>query len=346
MAIKIQNLVLHIGNSKTGTSAIQRWLAENAAYLSRAGVLYPQAGRQGDAHHPVAALMRKQVNPSWVPSLSIETLVQQLERELSGGDYETVILSSEVFWQAHDFSIISALFGRPCIKVIALVRRQDQWAESMYRHQLKNGRDVGSSRAWADRRRHTFDYSYVLGRWAFQLDNISMRVMDFDKACADGLIESFAQLVGLPEHIGNTLPAAKVNVSLVDEAMGLFHTYKSCYPKNKHSADWAYARKILEDYSVKFASEMSVKKAFSLQELTQIAAYSENGNAWLRQVTKGQIKLRLPLEVARKEHARADNRESGTQLNRFLQRYMASDASPKEKEICANLIALLAQIAI
>lgn len=44
-------LVVHCGGHKTGTSHIQYVLAESAAALRAAGVVYPEAGRRGWAHH-------------------------------------------------------------------------------------------------------------------------------------------------------------------------------------------------------------------------------------------------------------------------------------------------------
>jgi hypothetical protein len=42
---------LHIGMNKTGTSALQRFFAQNQVRLAENGVLYPVSGRAGDAHY-------------------------------------------------------------------------------------------------------------------------------------------------------------------------------------------------------------------------------------------------------------------------------------------------------
>ena len=50
---------IHVGWPKTGTTAIQRYLAANSESLKRMGVLYPESGRYGitDAHHELASAL-------------------------------------------------------------------------------------------------------------------------------------------------------------------------------------------------------------------------------------------------------------------------------------------------
>ena len=47
-------IVLHIGSTKTGTSSLQRYFADQSSQLLDQGVCYPAAGRRGPgllAHH-------------------------------------------------------------------------------------------------------------------------------------------------------------------------------------------------------------------------------------------------------------------------------------------------------
>lgn len=48
---KVMRLVLHIGNHKTGSTAIQTALSNSYKHLVSNGILYPKAGRARNAHH-------------------------------------------------------------------------------------------------------------------------------------------------------------------------------------------------------------------------------------------------------------------------------------------------------
>lgn len=52
-------IILHIGLNKTGTSSIQDLLSMNAEPLAKQGVVYPETGRMGTAHHNVAKWLKK-----------------------------------------------------------------------------------------------------------------------------------------------------------------------------------------------------------------------------------------------------------------------------------------------
>lgn len=342
MANKLKNLVLHIGNSKTGTSSIQKCLADNSHELSASGVLYPNAGRQGDAHHPVASLMSRG-SPSWVSDLSVEKYLRDIKNELADGRHHTVILSSEIFWQAHDYRLIQAAFGAPRITVVAFVRRQDLWAESIYRHQLKTSLNVESPIEWIERRPHAFNYSIALGRWAFQLDNVSMRVIDFDLACRQGLMHSFAQSVSLASLLGDALALEKVNVSLADEALQLLREYRIFYQRNDAFDEQVSVCKILENYTKSLAGQIARNKYIGHHERAKIAVYSRSGNEWLQKVTKGRIKFDIPLAENDELAGVSPSGDARIQLERFLQRCELSSDNAKEKHLCAKLLEVIAQ---
>ncbi|MBK8438023.1 MAG: hypothetical protein IPL38_00390 [Rhodobacter sp.] len=54
----VETLVLHVGPHKTGTTALQRAFAANAARLAHRGILYPVSGRSADCHAPLAEALR------------------------------------------------------------------------------------------------------------------------------------------------------------------------------------------------------------------------------------------------------------------------------------------------
>lgn len=93
-------IVLHIGQSKTGTSAIQAYLTLNREVLLQAGVLYPVAsvaGMQIDFgnHNPLAdALMGLSRYPYFTTEQYFETFFATAQKHASS----TMILSAEHFF--------------------------------------------------------------------------------------------------------------------------------------------------------------------------------------------------------------------------------------------------------
>ena len=79
----VDTVILHVGPHKTGTTALQRALAENAAVLARHGVLYPATGRLDDSHAMLAEAVRRED----------ATLLAALAAEASG--WRAVLISSE-----------------------------------------------------------------------------------------------------------------------------------------------------------------------------------------------------------------------------------------------------------
>ena len=49
-----KTIFLHIGANKTGTTSIQKQLAEHRDLLEREGVLYPRTAQAGSVHYPLS----------------------------------------------------------------------------------------------------------------------------------------------------------------------------------------------------------------------------------------------------------------------------------------------------
>ena len=129
--------VLHIGTHKTGTTLLQNFLQWNAAALDRAEIHFPAAGWYGAVpgqHATAWELLDGDTGEQ----------LQALADELSSTTVRHAVLSSEEF---------SLLFDRPdglrtlveclqaigySIKVLAYVRSQATFAESMFAERIKH----------------------------------------------------------------------------------------------------------------------------------------------------------------------------------------------------------------
>jgi hypothetical protein len=140
--------LLHAGTHKTGTTSLQQLLGTNDEALSAAGVFVPKRGRPFEtadihgAHHNVAwqFIADSRFNPS------AGTLADVIS-EIRAADKPVTLLSSEDFEYLH--SRPAALFhirrhleaAGFTLKIVLYLRRQDDYARSLYRELFNHGWD-------------------------------------------------------------------------------------------------------------------------------------------------------------------------------------------------------------
>lgn len=127
---------LHIGTHKTGTTSVQSFLYQNRNVLKEKSIFYPAIiENETDAgHHSIAATIAKNNN---YDSLKKEPQIENLLQQIKSSNYETTILSSEIFSTISP-SLVKKVFAEFDCKVICFLRRQDEFIESMYRELIKN----------------------------------------------------------------------------------------------------------------------------------------------------------------------------------------------------------------
>lgn len=134
-------LVIHVGMPKTGTTALQRQLAQSSEVLRKAGIDYPEAHRdaEGIAHHGLA----RELLSGWETAAPT---VANLEAYAGGTDAKQILISSEAFTNClgrrvcFDFMrFIDVLGRRGDVSVVLALRRIDSFLESMYLHSTKTG---------------------------------------------------------------------------------------------------------------------------------------------------------------------------------------------------------------
>lgn len=194
-------LTLHIGATKTGSSAFQRHCARRRDALAEAGVLYPEQGLVSGAHHLVAACLHptarglhraffREIDRTGAEMLHQFAAEIIADAERAGA--EDILLSSEYLWGAFPETFYEewlAAFHGLEVRVLAVVRRQDDWAQSSYLQGVKNGLAESFPDWWARRSAQAHfgaDFAAVLRPWAEALGPGNVRVLTYDDVVEGG----------------------------------------------------------------------------------------------------------------------------------------------------------------
>ncbi|MEM8613055.1 MAG: hypothetical protein AAGF93_13630 [Cyanobacteria bacterium P01_H01_bin.105] len=141
----MQQLYLHIGIHKTGTSYIQRCLSLNTDFLEKLECCYPSEEIiYNSGHHnlPWSYLNQPLVGSSMEP----EDYQRHFYQKLAKSPYKSFIISSEEFDRLESNNIDSLAqqldkYGFQA-KVIIYIRRQDRLLISLYQELIKHGETI------------------------------------------------------------------------------------------------------------------------------------------------------------------------------------------------------------
>lgn len=160
------NIILHIGWYKTGTTAIQEFLFDNALRLKKnCKIYYPNEGLFANAHHVFAWALQNKMDTPWGNLLlNSKVFEQKLTLAIDNAKLigcKTILLSSEDFCTLDEGKlkflrgVLSELASK--VKIIVYLRRQDLLMESSYNMEVK---------WWGSRMTLPFD-DYIKGKEGF-----------------------------------------------------------------------------------------------------------------------------------------------------------------------------------
>jgi hypothetical protein len=222
-----QQVFLHVGLPKTGTTFLQAVLAASRDQLSKHNISYP--GRapahflaaQDLAQHLFMGRENPQVAGAW------RKVVRQTRR-----GQETVVISHELFTLAQPEHIRQAVddLAPSDVHMILTVRDFERQIPAVWQERLKNGGAVSFARHFSQAQefalqRHTTPLGFwqqqdavaILGRWLEVVPKEQVHVITVPQRGAppDLLWRRFAQVIGLaPEAVDLTQIKATGNVSL------------------------------------------------------------------------------------------------------------------------------------
>lgn len=202
-------VVLHIGTHKTGTTAIQRFAASKRSKLRSRGLWYPSYDEIGlfvhyGHHHVAHAIANENGN-----RLSIDDArrfadyIQAKKRR-----DETVLISAEPFyrhllsaeggyWAERKAYIdrVRTFFPSADVKVLAIIRRQDTFARSLYQERIKVTKYRLKFRDFLATERPSFEYYSHLRLFSEAFGKVE--VLTYEDLAGSGLIDAFFAHLGV-----------------------------------------------------------------------------------------------------------------------------------------------------
>ncbi|WP_346839868.1 hypothetical protein [Microbulbifer sp. SAOS-129_SWC] len=153
--------LLHIGRDKTGTTAIQTFLANNKELLNEHGFFTPESGIRGNAHHLIGEQLATR-NLGWIRALTQRSTISSLLSELAASD-SSAIITSEAFQRCYPFLIRKALRLQEA-RVIVYIRNQIDYIASAYTQRVHATNYTGTINDYF-RQIKGINYARFLERW-------------------------------------------------------------------------------------------------------------------------------------------------------------------------------------
>ena len=242
--------VLHIGAEKTGTTALQAFLADNRGVLPAEGYAYLQSAGlpynrklatycfnedRSDDHHQVLGIVEAEKRAPWA-----KQFLHDLDAELRGlpESVHTVIFSSEHFhsrlFHIEEIQRLKDLLSPyfESFSVVCYLRRQDQMATSLYSTALKCGHSFPSILPGVTAQDHYYNAEVLLDKWAavFGEENIRPRVFDRAEMVDGDLLKDFLTTADIDLRLDDKRLPGRQNESLEPIAQQFLHAINPQVP--------------------------------------------------------------------------------------------------------------------
>lgn len=224
-------LVLHIGTHKTATTTIQKNLARHRRQLVKRGVWYPRysevlaEARDHYAHLDLAKGLMGE-SQRFTPHMVAEFFRALPERASAMRKVDTVLLSSEPFYRGRTrgegeywkhrrefVARVREIIPFDLVDIILVVRRQDDYLESLYNEHVKTTRYSGDIWQFLADYRSRFEYRRQIDLWSEYFPTVN--VCTFETLIArSSVTAAFLEFAVGRRRIKLGDPLAETNVSL------------------------------------------------------------------------------------------------------------------------------------
>ena len=198
-----RNCFLHIGAPKTGSTALQRFLAVNHEMLKRQNLLYPMSALCAMGHHDIAFLTGGGY-PEWATpqKSSLTTLVRDLSTEIHGWKGAVVLSSENFYLLSNPLAVRRALSESGIdrdffIKVVVYVRPQDEMHISWFNQLVKAQGYCGTLDQSISENHTLLEYDKKIEEWADVFSHENILVRRYDTLGRLDVRRDFLELVGV-----------------------------------------------------------------------------------------------------------------------------------------------------
>lgn len=215
-----KTLYLHVGTPKTGTSTIQWFLYRNREVLAQQGILYPALSDKTPGHHYIANNYRTQPL-SWVEPIPRGKVLRKIARAMEAmPEAHSLCLSSEAFWGCRKrLNKFRQDFADYDIKVIVLLRRQDDFMNALYRQDVKARKRVGDAVTFVRNGLKRLDYREKLTLLEGIFGRENFTIIPFEPATwHDGLENVVLNIMNIKSTEGFRILGQR-NISLCNAAI-------------------------------------------------------------------------------------------------------------------------------
>jgi len=269
-------IFLHIGQPKTGTSAIQTFLKTNRTLLKKQGFTYPR-----HCHH-----LSRLWDDDQTAAREARSAWEAVKDLVDGPDH--LILSNEglgeiLFSRPKSLRDILSYLGNRPVRVVLYLRRQDLHLESYYRQLVRGGSFVtpfGPTAIDAMVHPGYYDYAEQIRslEGQFGRENIILRIYDRNGFFGGDLATDFCQAVGLEWLDEFTLAPGNENPSIDARLTGLLLAANAAIPSQ---GGRLREFKELIDSVEEFTFKDRESRLLSSDDRAAMLARFHRGNTWI-----------------------------------------------------------------
>ncbi len=296
-------LYLHIGASKTGSSAIQALLHKNSKKLLEMGILYPNSRIVNEydqvANHYYFFNSFFKLSEYEKRKLGEET-IDYLCSYASKKQIKSIILSQEGLTSENYFVKLLKEKNVFIIKIIIYVRRQDEWIESGWKQWGSKTSTCNTIEDWIRIMQKpeccSNWYNYIRS-WEniTERKNIIVRVYEKSQLVNGDLLQDFCKHVNIPHLSELELPD---DISVLESNRGFNRDIVEITHLSRHLLENAHDNSLFEFYE-KYLGDSYMKKPFekynflSNKRKIEILEYFEESNRKTAQRYLGRKNGRL-----------------------------------------------------
>lgn len=274
--MKKDTLYLHVGWSKTGTSAVQSQIqAQHADFLSK-GILYPQSLQWPDhSHHPFA--LSFQGSGAYQSDMSPADALEKLRLEMEGSPAPSVLLSSELspmyFNNPRFRHFVAEHFET--VKVLFTVRPQSELLLSLYNQLVKdpNIRYDASLFTLAMRNIGWLNYLNHIRQWEKYVGEENLSVLPYSRLVVQDFLQAFD--IDYRQEASQADESAIINPSLPTRCLPLVQKFGRGQISN---SEFVRRRDKIVLLSRSIDTGQDQHELFSLAEQQAFDSYFTQGN--------------------------------------------------------------------